>query len=105
MLYNKDNISLFQHEHIIYVSDYFIKKLNKSSHFYIDGTFVYPKGFKQLIVILYYDSDLNKRFPGLFALINNKKENGYLELFRKIYDIISINKTKEISYKKLYNRF
>ena len=99
MLYNKDNISLFQHEHIIYVSDYFIKKLNKSSHFYIDGTFVYPKGFKQLIVILYYDSDLNKRFPGLFALINNKKENGYLELFRKIYDIISINKTKEISLK------
>ena len=54
MLYNKNNISLFNHEHLIYVSDYFIKKLSQSKHWYIDGTFVYPKGFSQLIVILYY---------------------------------------------------
>ena len=33
MLYNKDNISLFQHEHIIYVSDYFIKKLKNHAIF------------------------------------------------------------------------
>ena len=48
MAYNKSNKSIFQHELAIYISDYFIKKLNTSKHFYIDGTFVFPKGYKQL---------------------------------------------------------
>ena len=39
MLYNKTNNSQF--EHVIFISDYFIKKLNTALHFYIDGTFIY----------------------------------------------------------------
>ena len=54
----------------------------ESPHFYIDGTFVYPSDFKQLIVILFYDIYINKRIPGVFALINNKTEPGYIELFK-----------------------
>ena len=54
-----------------------LKKLNISKHFYIDETFVFPKVFKQLIVILYIDEIVYKRFSGLFTLINNKKEEGY----------------------------
>ena len=73
MAYNKSNKSLFQHEHDIFISDYFIKKLNRSKHFYIVGTFVFPKGFKQLIVILYLDENVNKRFSGLFTLKIIKK--------------------------------
>ena len=46
LLYNKSNSTQFEHEHVIYKSDYFIKKLNKASHFYIDGTFIYPPDFK-----------------------------------------------------------
>ena len=30
---------------------------------------------------------------GLFALINNKKENGYLYLFQRIKDILTIENT------------
>ena len=63
ILYNKNNNSTFQHEHIIFISDYFIKKLNKAEHFYIDGTFIYPQDFKQLIVILYLEENINKRMP------------------------------------------
>ena len=96
ILYNKNNNSTFQHEHIIYISDYFIKKLNKAQHFYIDGTFIFPQDFKQLIVILYLEENINKRMPGLFALINNKKERGYLYLFKKIYDIIIIEQSKPL---------
>ena len=59
LIYN-NNKPLFQHEHAIFISDYFRRKMRNSSHWYIDGTFVYPKGFKQLIVILYYDDDLKK---------------------------------------------
>ena len=82
--------------HVIYISDYFIKKLNNATHFYIDGTFIYPPDFKQLIVILYYDNIIKKRMAGLFALINNKKENGYLHLFKRIKDIITIDNTTEL---------
>ena len=99
MVYNKNNISLFNHEHLIYVSDYFIKKLSQSKHWYIDGTFVYQKGFSQLIVILYYDKILNKRFPGIFGLINDKKESGYEYLFKTIKSILTIDNTKNLNLK------
>ena len=94
MIYNRNNKSMFPDDYIIYKSDYFIKKLYSSSHWYIDGTFIYPNGFRWLIVILYYDEILQKRFPGLFTLINNKNENGYIYLLKKISDIIIIGKTK-----------
>ena len=96
MLYNKSNNTQFEHEHVIYISDYFIKKLNNSSHYYIDGTFIHPPDFKQLIVILYYDEIINKRMAGMFALINNKKENGYLHLFKRINDILTIENSTEL---------
>ena len=101
LLYKKNNKSQLKHEHAIYVSDYFIKKLYKANHFYIDGTFVYPSGFKQLIVILYYDKEKVKRFPNLFALINNKTEEGYYFLFKRILDIITIENTKLLELKSM----
>ena len=55
-IYTQSGKKYIYHEHIIYISYYFIKKLRDSDHFYIDGTFIYPSGFKQLIVILYYDN-------------------------------------------------
>ena len=33
---------------------------------------------------------------GLFALINNKKENGYLYLFQRIKDILTFENTIEL---------
>ena len=95
-IYSKNGKNIIEHEHIIYASDFYIKKMSESPHFYIDGTFVYPSDFKQLIVILYYDLKFNKRFPGVFALINNKTEPGYIELFTSIYNIITIEKTEDI---------
>ena len=72
------------------MSDFFINKLNKEKYFYIDRTFISPFEFKQLLVIIYYDSEKNKRFPGLFALTNNKHEEGYYYLFNKIKNILTI---------------
>ena len=95
-VYNKGGKNIFYHEHIIYISNYFIRKIRESHHFYIDGTFVYPKVFSQLIVILYYDSSVKKRFPGIFALINNKKEKGYIELFKSIRNIITLEGNKNL---------
>ena len=105
MLYKKNNKDVFQHEHIIFVSDYFIKKLYKSEHFYIDGTFIYPSDFKQMIVILYFDNEKRKRFPGLFALMNNKKEEVYFYLFTRIKNILTIESSEELSLKSYSANF
>lgn len=56
------------------MSNYFIRQLRDSIHYYIDVTFVRPKSYKQLIVILYYDNKNQKQYTGSFALINNKTE-------------------------------
>ena len=50
-------------------------------------------------MILYYDERLQKRFPGLFSLTNNKKEKGYEFLFNKIYEIITVNNTINLNLK------
>ena len=55
LLYNNSGKKLFSHEYIIYCSNYFIKKLRNVKHWYIDGIWIYPKGFKPLIIILYYE--------------------------------------------------
>ena len=92
-LYNASGKSLFIHEHFIFISNYFIKKLNQAEHLYIDGTFIFPPGFIQLIVILYRDDNSGVRYPGLFALINNKKFEGYKYLFEKINFLITLENT------------
>ena len=52
---NKKDNKLIEHQHVIYISNFFIKKLGESDHYYIDGTFVFPKGFKQMLIILTKD--------------------------------------------------
>ena len=59
------------------MSNFFLKTLQKTNHFYIDGTFIFPPDFSQLIVLLYFDENIKKRYPGYFLLINNKSETGY----------------------------
>lgn len=89
------------HEHVIYISNFIIKKLLYSSHYYIDGTFVIPNGFRQLIVILYYDPFSKKRYSGLYSLINNKKELGYITLFNSIKNFITLEFTKPLKLKSI----
>ena len=96
-LYNKSGKSKFIHEHAIFCSDYFIKRLRSAKHWYIDCTFIVPPNFKQLLVIMYRDEISGIRYPGLFGLINNKKKEGYLCMFKKIKEIITIEETKDLS--------
>ena len=51
------------------------------------------------MVILYFEQSINKRLPGLFELINNKKERGYISLFKKILNIITNENTSIINLK------
>lgn len=76
-IYNKKGDRLINYEYVIYMPNYFRRKLRESILYYIDSTFVRPKGFVQLIiVILYYDNKTQKIYFSTFALINNKTEQG-----------------------------
>jgi len=80
-LYENNGKKLYNHKHIIFISDFQHNKLIESPHLYFDVTFVYPKEFAQMIIVLYYDTLINKRAPGALILLNNKKENSYLRVF------------------------
>ena len=98
-LYNKSGKSHYLHEHMIFISNHFINKISKSEHIYIDGTFLYPSGFIRLIVILYREENTGTIYPGLYALINNKKFEGYKIFFYRIKNILTIENSIELNLK------
>ena len=59
--------------------------------------FVYLDGFAQLIIALYYDNEIQKRTPGCYILLNNKKEQSYIYLFKALIIIITLEGTQELS--------
>ena len=85
----KNSDQLIKHELIIFISPFPIRKILISLYLYIDYIFIYPKDFKQLLVILYYNEEIQKRTPGSNILLNNKKENGYKLAFTNFKKIIT----------------
>ena len=84
---NENNERLV-HKHIIFFIDYHFKRLFSSNHILIDCTFIFPIGYAQAMIIMYYDTILYRFIPGIFVLINNKTSNGYQHIFRDIIEII-----------------
>ena len=58
-----------------------------------------------MLVILYYEDKSQKRYPGLFTLINNKKESGYIYLLYSIKRILTIEGSKFINLKAVTLNF
>lgn len=77
--------------HAIFISDFFINELRKAKHMYIDCTFIKPKDFKQVLIILYYNDLIYKNFPASFILLNNKREKSYYIVLKYLYELIKFN--------------
>ena len=91
---------IINHKAIIFFSDFDIKRLAFSKHLLIDGTFIFPTGFLQTIIIMYYDEIINKMIPGIYITINNKTEEGYTDIFIYIkYYIDKLLKNRDEQYK------
>lgn len=89
LIYINNGKKLFRHEHFIFCTNFYIRKL----------TFLFPTGFSQLIVILYLDDDNQKKYPGMFILSNNKKYEGYLKIIKRVRNIITIENSRELKLK------
>ena len=97
-LYNNDGNKIINHEHIIYISPFQIKKILTAPHLYFDCTFIYPKDFIRLLIVLYFDNDIKKRAPGCYILLNNKSEKGYICALQSFKNIITLEGSTELSF-------
>ena len=62
----------------------------------MDGTFIYPTGFMQKIIFMYYDNMTDKMILRIFIIINNKAYEGYVDCFNFIKNYIyRINNNEE----------
>ena len=86
-----DKFSTVDYEYIIWGNNENISKMRQSKHFFIDGTFHHPSEFKQLLLIMYKDIITSIKIPGLYILLNSKKENLYKYAFRGILDLLTDN--------------
>ena len=43
----------------------FINDIKQANHLYINGKFVVPNEFRQILIFLYHNPKLNKKYPGL----------------------------------------
>ena len=60
-IYENLGNKIYNHEHAIFISSFQIHKLNNSTHLYFDGTLLYLCDFKQLLIFLYLDKEINKK--------------------------------------------
>ena len=75
-----ENNERLEHKHIIFFIDYHFKRIFSSKHILIDCTFIFPLGYIQTMIIMYYDKILYRFIPGIFVLIITKPLNIYLEI-------------------------
>ena len=55
-----------EHKHIIFYTEYHFKRLFSSDNILMDCTYVYPLGFSQTMIIMYYDIIVFKFIPWNF---------------------------------------
>ena len=76
---------------------FLILRTRDSEYLKIDSTFHYPKGFAQLMIIMYYDQVIDKYIPSIYIVMNSKTESTYDLVLENVYKLINIElKTKKI---------
>ena len=94
------NKKTIDHKAIIFFSDFYIKRFINNEYILLDGTFIYPTGFMQTIIFMYFDNITDKMIPGIFIIINNKTYEGYVDCFIYIKNYIDrLNNNEKIKIK------
>ena len=62
-IYNTKGDNMYWYRHIIWVSNYNIKKIRYSFHYYLDATYVLTKEFYELLILIYFDINSKKKIP------------------------------------------
>ena len=81
-------ISTSNYEYIIWGNNENILRMRQSKNYFIDGTFHHPPDFTQLLIIMYKDIISGIKIPGLYILLNSKKEEIYKYAFSGIINLL-----------------
>ena len=71
-------------------------RIKVSKNIFIDATFHHPPDFYQLLIIMYKDIITGLKIPGIYVLMNSKKEILYHYIFESIIKLLTDDKNKEI---------
>ena len=97
MPYEKgDKISTVTLEYAMWANDENIIRIRKSKNYFIDATFHHPPEFKQMLILMYNDYIKNLKIPGIYIIMNSKKEELYDIIFDSIVNILTQNKNIEL---------
>ena len=77
------------HEYIIWGNAENIMRIKASKNLFLDSTFHHPPDFYQLLIIMYKDIITGLKIPGLYVLMNSKKEILYQYVFESIIRLLS----------------
>ena len=83
-IYNSKGDNMYWHRHIIWVSNYNIKRIRYSLHYYLDATYVSSKEFYELLILMYCDNNSKKKIPGAYILLNSKYENSFILVLKAL---------------------
>ena len=62
------------HEYIIWGNAENIMRIKASKNIFLDSTFHHPPNFYQLLIMMYKDIITGLKIPGIYVLMNSKKE-------------------------------
>ena len=91
IIYTSENSKPIQSEYFIWSSDDMIARARESHHYFIDATWHIPKGFNQLLIVLFKDIIIKEKLPVFYILMSNRKEELYKKIFDSILDILTQN--------------
>ena len=89
------------HEYIIWANAENLMRIKVSKNIFVDSTFHHPPGFYQLMIIMYKDIITGLKIPGIYVLMNSKKEILYQYVFKSILRLISDDKQKDIKFETI----
>ena len=96
---NKSKLNL--NIYAIWINYISISHIRKRKHLFIEGTWYRPKGFEQILIILYKDIITNEKIPGCLIIMNNKKFCLYKKVLEAFISVITQNNTFKLEIESI----
>ena len=78
-----------------------IARCRIANHLFIDATFHHPKGYHQLLIIIFKDIVIAQYLPAFYVLMSNKTENLYDLIFKSIIRILTQNNLYDLDIQSI----
>ena len=85
-------------ECFIFGNDFFLQRIRNSKNLFIDANYKHPKDFSQILIIMYYDFQIERKVPALYIIMNRKFESAYEAVFKAFIELITFGDSLEFSF-------